>query len=377
MVGERRIDRADRVRAVDELEAAGDALPHAHPTRRDQAVDAIAARGQPLEIVARIAERQQPRFAHVTGVGIEQARTRRRLPLSPTTIERPACRRSVSQAAPDASGTGDADADATGLHGPLSPPVAAAASAPIVSVAAVPVADGAGMRSQAQLPGALAPLAGVGAGRRRMLAARGAPDTPPCKSVGAAASPRAHSIAAVTAPDPRRYLVKEMFGPTLQGEGAHAGRACVFLRFAACNLACTWCDTDFAPGRRDAPRTPPTRSLRGSSSSTPIARGWSIVTGGEPTLQYDAPLADALHAAGFRVHMETNGTRVPDGAVDWLTVSPKPQFPHPAGLALADGARARRAQGRRSMTPSTPRRSMRSRRAALGLRSLLRAAVHG
>jgi organic radical activating enzyme len=42
------------------------------------------------------------------------------------------------------------------------------------------------------------------------------------------------------------YLVKELFGPTLQGEGAHAGRPCVFLRFAACNLACTWCDTDFA-----------------------------------------------------------------------------------------------------------------------------------
>ena len=45
---------------------------------------------------------------------------------------------------------------------------------------------------------------------------------------------------------PRRYLVKEMFGPTLQGEGAHAGRPCVFLRFAACNLECSFCDTDFA-----------------------------------------------------------------------------------------------------------------------------------
>jgi 7-carboxy-7-deazaguanine synthase len=60
-----------------------------------------------------------------------------------------------------------------------------------------------------------------------------------------------------------------------------------------------------------------------------------VVTGGEPTLQWDAPLADAIHAAGFRVHMESNGTRGLDGAVDWLTVSPKPQF-HPASVSLVN-----------------------------------------
>jgi 7-carboxy-7-deazaguanine synthase len=135
----------------------------------------------------------------------------------------------------------------------------------------------------------------------------------------------------VTAPA-RRYLVKEMFGPTLQGEGAHAGRACVFLRFAACNLACTWCDTDFAPdgaGRHDADAI----VARLVELDRDRAR-MVVVTGGEPTLQWDAPLADAVRTAGFRVHMESNGTRTPDGAVDWLTVSPKPQF-HPPGLALA------------------------------------------
>src|SRR5215467_11481001 len=114
------------------------------------------------------------------------------------------------------------------------------------------------------------------------------------------------------------YLVKEIFGPTLQGEGAHAGRPCVFLRFAACNLACTWCDTDFAPeGAEKLEATAIVDRLVGLDRH--VSR-MVVVTGGEPTLQYDALLADALHAAGFAVHMESNGTRVPDGQVDWLTI---------------------------------------------------------
>ena len=130
-----------------------------------------------------------------------------------------------------------------------------------------------------------------------------------------------------------RYLIKELFGPTLQGEGAHAGRACVFLRFAACNLACTWCDTDFDPhgASRLAANDIVARLLELDRNASRLV----IVTGGEPTLQYDRELADALHAAGFAVHMESNGTRVVAGAVDWLTVSPKPQF-HPASLALVE-----------------------------------------
>ncbi|HVK82467.1 MAG TPA: 7-carboxy-7-deazaguanine synthase QueE [Kofleriaceae bacterium] len=135
----------------------------------------------------------------------------------------------------------------------------------------------------------------------------------------------------------RRYLVKEMFGPTLQGEGAHAGRAVVFLRFAACNLDCTGCDTDFRPEGA-------TRMTAGEivARLRELDRGGTqrvVVTGGEPTLQWDEPLSAAVRGAGFRVHMESNGTRVPEGAVDWLTVSPKPQH-HPAGLLLADGVPA-------------------------------------
>jgi 7-carboxy-7-deazaguanine synthase len=122
----------------------------------------------------------------------------------------------------------------------------------------------------------------------------------------------------------RGYLVKEMFGPTLQGEGAHAGRPCVFLRFAVCNLACTWCDTDFRPEgarRLEADQiVDELRRLDVHGSRT------VIVTGGEPTLHWDAPIADALRSAGFRTHMESNGTRPLRAEVDWLTFSPKPRF---------------------------------------------------
>lgn len=131
----------------------------------------------------------------------------------------------------------------------------------------------------------------------------------------------------------RRYLVKEMFGPTLQGEGAHAGRAVVFLRFAGCSMSCTWCDTDFAP--EGATRmTAPELVARLKELDTGHTRR-VIVTGGEPALQWDAALSAAVRAAGFRVHMESNGTRLLDGPVDWLTISPKPQF-HTGSLALVE-----------------------------------------
>lgn len=131
----------------------------------------------------------------------------------------------------------------------------------------------------------------------------------------------------------RRYLVKEMFGPTLQGEGAHAGRAVVFLRFAACNLDCPGCDTDFSPDgavRMSADEI--VEKLRALDTGKTYR---VVVTGGEPTLQWDAPLAAAVRGAGFRVHMESNGTRAPQGPVDWLTISPKPQH-HPASVLLAE-----------------------------------------
>jgi 7-carboxy-7-deazaguanine synthase len=131
----------------------------------------------------------------------------------------------------------------------------------------------------------------------------------------------------------RRYLVKEMFGPTLQGEGAHSGRAVVFLRFAACNLDCPGCDTDFSPdgAQRFAAGEIAERLRALDTGHTDRV----VVTGGEPTLQWDAPLAIALREAGFTVHMESNGTRPLAAPVDWLTVSPKPQH-HPSSIALAD-----------------------------------------
>jgi organic radical activating enzyme len=120
------------------------------------------------------------------------------------------------------------------------------------------------------------------------------------------------------------YLVKELFGPTLQGEGAHAGRPCVFLRFAVCTLRCAWCDTDFSADgaarlERDAIVA---RLLELDRHGSRLV----VVTGGEPALQWDPPLAEAVAAAGFTVHMESSGTRPLRAPVDWLTVSPKPQF---------------------------------------------------
>jgi len=133
---------------------------------------------------------------------------------------------------------------------------------------------------------------------------------------------------------PHRYLVKELFGPTLQGEGLHAGRACVFLRFANCNLSCTWCDTDFRS--EGAERLLASEIVSRLLDLDRHASRFVVLPGGEPTLQWDTDLAQALAAAGFRVHMETNGTGSLHAPVDWLTVSPKPQF-HRGRTQLVDG----------------------------------------
>jgi organic radical activating enzyme len=126
-------------------------------------------------------------------------------------------------------------------------------------------------------------------------------------------------------------LVKELFGPTLQGEGAHAGAPCVFLRFAACNLACSWCDTDFAPegAVKMSAENIGHRLLELDKNESRRV----IVTGGEPALQWDETLLVTLRFHGFRIHMESNGTRPLKAPVDWLTVSPKPQF-HTGSIEL-------------------------------------------
>ncbi len=122
------------------------------------------------------------------------------------------------------------------------------------------------------------------------------------------------------------YLVKDIFY-SLQGEGANAGRAAVFCRFAVCNLACDFCDTDFSAkdlsrgGRFDSAAELSLALL--AHWPDPRVRPFVVCTGGEPLLQLDQPLVDALHAGGFEIAVETNGTRQPPAGVDWICVSPK------------------------------------------------------
>ena len=136
------------------------------------------------------------------------------------------------------------------------------------------------------------------------------------------------------------YAVKELYY-TLQGEGAQAGRAAVFLRFAGCNLwsgreedraaaVCTFCDTDFVG--MDGPgggRFGDARALADAAASRWPGGGqpYVVCTGGEPMLQLDPPLIDALHRRGFEVAVETNGTLPVPERVDWICVSPKADAP--------------------------------------------------
>jgi len=137
------------------------------------------------------------------------------------------------------------------------------------------------------------------------------------------------------------YSVKEIF-LTLQGEGGQAGRAAVFCRFAGCNLwsgrerdrataVCAFCDTDFvgtdgAGGGKFA-------SARDLATAVETAWGGSVehrlvvCTGGEPLLQLDTPLVEALHARGFSIAVETNGTLPAPLGIDWICVSPKSDAP--------------------------------------------------
>lgn len=133
------------------------------------------------------------------------------------------------------------------------------------------------------------------------------------------------------------YAVKEAF-LTLQGEGAQAGRRAVFVRFAGCNLwsglerdrasaQCRFCDTDFVGTDGDGGgKFADPRSLAAHADALwGEARGPKLVvaTGGEPSLQIDPPLIDALHDRGFEVAIETNGTLAAPAGIDWVCVSPK------------------------------------------------------
>lgn len=137
------------------------------------------------------------------------------------------------------------------------------------------------------------------------------------------------------------YAVKEIF-KTLQGEGAQAGRAAVFCRFAGCNLwsgreqdrataDCRFCDTDFvgtdgSQGGRYATADDLAAAIE-KAWGGPQAHRFAVLTGGEPLLQVDTALIDALHARGFEIALETNGTLELPCPVDWLCVSPKTPAP--------------------------------------------------
>ena len=138
------------------------------------------------------------------------------------------------------------------------------------------------------------------------------------------------------------YSVKETF-LTVQGEGGQAGRPAVFLRFAGCNLwsgreqdretaVCTFCDTEFVGTDGDGGGKFRTAdAMADHVASFWIGRGGDpklvVCTGGEPLLQLDAPLVDALHARGFDIAVETNGTVVAPEGIDWICVSPKAAAP--------------------------------------------------
>lgn len=133
------------------------------------------------------------------------------------------------------------------------------------------------------------------------------------------------------------YAVKEIFY-TLQGEGANTGTPAVFCRFAGCNLwsgreedraaaQCKFCDTDFvgtdgANGGKFADAARLAAAVASTWQGEPRER-LVVCTGGEPLLQLDTPLIDALHAQGFRIAVETNGTVAAPAGLDWICVSPK------------------------------------------------------
>ena len=137
------------------------------------------------------------------------------------------------------------------------------------------------------------------------------------------------------------YSVKEAY-VTLQGEGAQTGRAAVFLRFAGCNLwsglerdrhraVCQFCDTDFVGthgengGKFEGADAlaDHVASLWAAAAGADAGEAYVVCTGGEPLLQLDSPLIEALHARGFEVGVETNGTVAAPAGLDWICISPK------------------------------------------------------
>ena len=122
-----------------------------------------------------------------------------------------------------------------------------------------------------------------------------------------------------------RYRVSEIFY-SLQGEGCWIGTPMVFVRLAGCNLQCPFCDTDHRSFKELSIETILSAVREQGDACRRIC-----LTGGEPLLQADDALLSAFHAAGYTVHLETNGTRPLPGGVDWVTLSPKEDVPGQVG----------------------------------------------
>jgi 7-carboxy-7-deazaguanine synthase len=137
------------------------------------------------------------------------------------------------------------------------------------------------------------------------------------------------------------YTVKEIFY-TLQGEGANTGKAAVFCRFSGCNLwsgreedrsraVCQFCDTDFVgvgpDGGKFADASLLAQAISVAWRGDSAPEKFVVCTGGEPLLQIDDELVDAIHNAGFKMAVETNGTRLAPRGIDWICVSPKAGAP--------------------------------------------------
>mgnify|MGYP000287341961 FL=1 len=125
-----------------------------------------------------------------------------------------------------------------------------------------------------------------------------------------------------------KYKVNEIFY-SIQGEGRHAGRAAIFVRFSGCNLKCPFCDTDFKKYEE----------LEASDIIDRIRKlslncNFVVLTGGEPTLQVDEHLITILHNYGYYIAMETNGTHNVSNNIDWITCSPKSLFVDNASVRI-------------------------------------------
>lgn len=114
---------------------------------------------------------------------------------------------------------------------------------------------------------------------------------------------------------------------SLQGEGRNTGRAAVFIRFAGCNLRCSFCDTEFE-SYREMSNEEIMAEVEVLSPQPSAIKPLIVLTGGEPTLQVDEAFVDFLHQHGYEVAMESNGTRPAPQNLDWLTVSPKQKPVH-------------------------------------------------